>query len=133
MNLINLINFDSLGDERGELISLEGMKNIPFNIKRLYYLFNTKDDISRGYHAHFKLKQVVVAVNGSCRFVVDDGKNKEEILLNNPKQGLLIESLLWREMHDFSPDCVLVVLASEIYEESDYIRDYNEFLKMTTS
>lgn len=128
MNLINLIKFDSLGDERGELVSLESMKNIPFEIKRMYYLLCTKKGVSRGFHAHHKLKQVVVAISGSCRFSLDDGVDKEDIILDNPREGLLIDSFLWREIHDFSPDCVLVVLASEVYKESDYIRDYNDFL-----
>jgi len=127
---VKLIQLQSLGDERGELVSIEEQKNIPFQIKRVYYLFNTKKDVRRGFHAHKKLKQLAVVLKGSCRFLLDDGKEKKEILLNNPAQGLLIESLLWREMYDFSEDCVLMVLADTVYEESDYIRNYDEFLRM---
>ena len=85
----------------------------------------------RGFHAHIDLKQMAICVKGSCTFILDDGISRKEIKLNSPNQGLLIEGLIWREMHSFSPDCVLVVLASEHYDEDDYIRDYNTFLKET--
>ncbi|HBC7429868.1 TPA: WxcM-like domain-containing protein [Providencia rettgeri] len=129
MTLANIIEFQILGDDRGSLISLEQHKNIPFNVKRIYYIFGTKEGVSRGFHAHKNLQQVAICVKGSCRFVLDDGHNKDEIILDNPNIGLHINSFMWREMHDFSEDCVLVVLASELYDESDYIRDYNIFLK----
>ncbi len=128
MSLIKLLNFKSLGDERGSLVSLEQQKNIPFDIKRIYYLFNSEANIVRGLHAHIALQQVAICVKGSCRFVLDDGENRECIVLNSPDMGLYIGSNLWREMHDFSSDCVLLVIASELYDESDYIRDYDEFL-----
>ncbi|MDH1994780.1 MULTISPECIES: sugar 3,4-ketoisomerase [Aeromonas] len=128
MNLIKLIEFPMLGDERGSLLSLEGNKNIPFEIKRVYYIFNTVKGISRGYHAHKALKQVAIAVSGSCRFVLDDGMVRSEVILDRPTKGLLIESFMWREMHDFSEDCVLMVLADQEYDESDYIRNYEDFL-----
>ena len=123
-----IINFDIKGDERGSLISLEENKNIPFEIKRVYYIFNTVEGIRRGFHAHKKLKQVLVCVVGSCKILLDDGKSKEEVSLDNPNKGLLIESMIWREMFDFSPNCVLMVLANEVYDESDYFRDYQQFL-----
>ncbi|PTP92749.1 dTDP-6-deoxy-3,4-keto-hexulose isomerase [Vibrio splendidus] len=124
--MIKIIEFKSIEDSRGSLISLEEEKNIPFKIKRVYYLFNTLD-IPRGFHAHKNLKQVAICLNGSCRFVLDDGINRESLVLDSPKVGLYIDNNKWREMHDFSDDCVLVVLASEHYDESDYIRDYDEF------
>lgn len=127
--LIEWIDFPVIGDERGNLIALEGMKNIPFEIKRIYYIFDTKQGVVRGLHAHRALKQVAIALKGSCRFLLDDGITKEEIILDCPTKGILIDSCLWREMHDFSEDCVLMVLASEYYDESDYIRDYQNFLK----
>ncbi|EHZ2845092.1 WxcM-like domain-containing protein [Vibrio vulnificus] len=127
---IKLIQFQSHGDERGELVSLEESKNIPFDIKRIYYLFKTKSEVRRGYHAHKKLKQLAIALKGSCRFLLDDGKEKVELLLDNPAQGLYIESFIWREMFDFSDDCVLMVLADSVYAEDDYIRNYEEFLKI---
>jgi len=122
-------NFDVIGDNRGSLISIESEIDIPFAIKRIYYIFNTKKSIRRGFHAHKNLQQVLIAVSGSCKILIDSGKSKEEVLLDSPKKGLLIKELLWREMFDFSADCVLLVLASEHYDENDYIRDYNQFLK----
>lgn len=127
MSLIEIIDFESLGDDRGNLISIENSKSIPFDIKRVYYLFDTGKNIRRGFHAHKELKQIAIALKGSCRFELDNGKDKTEVLLDNPTQGLYINSFLWREMFDFSSDCVLLVLASEHYQESDYIRDYSEF------
>ena len=130
MSLIKTINFKPLGDDRGSLVALEANKSIPFDIKRLYYIFGTKEGVSRGFHAHRNLKQVAVCVTGSCRFVLDNGKAREQITLDTSTTGLVIEDLTWREMHDFTPDCVLMVLASEYYDETDYIRDYQEFLKV---
>lgn len=127
---IKIIPLQAHGDDRGSLIALEEENNIPFEIKRVYYMFNTKDGVRRGMHAHRKLKQVAIAVRGSCRFVLDNGIERVEILLDNPGQGLLIDSCMWREMYDFSKDCVLMVLADSHYDESDYIRDYDEFMKV---
>ena len=129
---IKLIPLQAHGDERGSLIALEQDKNIPFPIKRVYYIFNTKEGVIRGFHAHKELKQVAIAVKGSCRFLLDNGKERISLLLDNPAQGLLIDSCIWREMHDFSEDCVLLVLASQHYDEADYIRDYDEFLGIHT-
>jgi dTDP-4-dehydrorhamnose 3,5-epimerase-like enzyme len=129
VSLIKTVSFKPLGDERGSLIALEGNKSVPFDIKRVYYIFDTKEGVSRGFHAHLNLKQVAVCVTGSCRFVLDNGRQREEVVLDKSTIGLLINDLTWREMYDFSPDCVLMVLASEHYDESDYIRDYQEFLK----
>ncbi|MDX7817731.1 FdtA/QdtA family cupin domain-containing protein [Aeromonas caviae] len=131
MALANLIHLPVLGDDRGSLIALEGNKNIPFDIKRIYYIYGTKTGVSRGFHAHKALKQVAIAVSGSCRFILDDGIEREDILLNDPAQGLLIESFMWREMHDFSDDCVLMVLANQLYDEDDYIRNYDEFISLS--
>lgn len=126
---IKFIQFQSHGDERGSLVSLEQNKNIPFDIKRVYYIFDTKEGVRRGFHAHKKLKQLAIVLKGSCRFILDDGNEKIEILLDNPSQGLYIESFIWREMYDFSEDCVLVVLADSEYDEKDYIRDYEKFIE----
>ncbi|POD95600.1 dTDP-6-deoxy-3,4-keto-hexulose isomerase [Pectobacterium odoriferum] len=130
---IKKIQLQAHGDDRGALVALEQGKNIPFEIKRVYYLFKTKEGVRRGFHAHRQLKQVVIAVRGSCRFLLDDGVEKISVLLDNPAQGLLIESFMWREMYDFSDDCVLMVLADSLYDESDYIRNYDEFISMTKS
>ncbi len=125
-----IYNFLIKGDERGSLIAIEQGYNTPFEIKRVYYIFDTKDGVERGFHAHINLRQMCIVVKGSCTFVLDDGHKREEIKLDNPNQGLFIEGLIWREMKDFSPDCVLLVLASEHYDESDYIRDYDKFLEI---
>ena len=129
MSLIKTIDFPPLGDHRGHLVALEANITVPFDIKRVYYLFDTKEGIARGFHAHKNLKQVALCVKGSCRFVLDNGRRKESIVLDKATTGLLIEGLVWREMHEFSPDCVLLVLASEHYDEADYIRDYQQFLE----
>jgi dTDP-4-dehydrorhamnose 3,5-epimerase-like enzyme len=129
MSLIKIIVFDELGDERGSLISLEQKRNIPFEIKRVYYIFGTDKDIARGFHAHKNLQQVAICIKGSCRFILDDGLKKESIILDSPNIGLYIDNNKWREMHDFSNDCILIVLASDYYDEADYIRNYHQFLK----
>lgn len=126
---IKLIPLQIHGDDRGSLIALEEEKNIPFDVKRIYYLFGTKQGVKRGSHAHRELSQLVIAVRGSCRFLLDDGAEKVSLLLDNPAQGLLIDSCIWREMYEFSEDCVLLVLADKVYDETDYIRDYDQFKK----
>lgn len=128
MSLINLIEFNHLGDDRGGLISLEQKQNIPFDIKRVYYIFDTKEGVARGFHAHKDLQQVAICVKGSCRFILDNGVQRELVILDKPNIGLFIDSMMWREMHDFSDDCVLMVIANHHYDEVDYIRDYDDFL-----
>ena len=123
-----LIEYKILGDDRGSLVSLEEFNNIPFEIKRVYYIFDTKPGVSRGFHAHKNLEQVLVCVSGSCDVLFDDGKEKETFHLNKPSQGIFIDKMIWHEMHNFSEDCVLMVLASDVYDEKDYIRDYEAFL-----
>lgn len=123
----DLIDLGGIGDGRGVLVSLEGLKNVPFEIKRVYYLTQLHPDHPRGFHAHKNLKQLVVCLNGSCDFILDDGRDKKRVHLNDPTKGLLIESMVWREMHNFSNACVIMVLASEQYDENDYIRNYEDF------
>ena len=125
---IKLINFKIFGDEEGSLISLEENKNIPFNIKRVYYIFDTKEGVRRGFHAHKQLEQILICTSGSCKILLDNGKEKEDILLDKRNIGLYIKNDIWREMFDFSNDCVLMVLANKYYDENDYIRNYKEFL-----
>lgn len=121
--------FQPHGDERGQLIALEEGRDIPFQIKRVYYMYDTGRGVHRGFHAHKKLEQILVCVSGSCTVLLDSGSEKKEVFLEKPYEGLYIPPSTWREMYDFSPDAVLVVLASELYDESDYIRDYDEFLE----
>lgn len=117
------------GDDRGQLVALEEQKEIPFDIKRVYYIYDTMSGVRRGFHAHKSLKQLLICVHGSCKVLLDDGKEKEIVELDKPYEGIFIKNDMWREMYDFSEDAVLLVLASEVYDESDYIRDYDEFLE----
>lgn len=125
----SVVSLRVIGDHRGSLISIEQGIEIPFDIRRAYYIFGTRPDVSRGFHAHRKLQQLAVCVSGKCRMLLDDGKTRESIWLDSQDKGLLIEGMIWREMHDFSEDCVLLVFASEHYNESDYIRNYDDFLE----
>lgn len=125
--LAELISLKTFGDERGSLISLQLNDPLSFEIKRIYYIFNTKSGIKRGLHAHKKLKQILICTSGSCKITLDDGKNRETVELKSPTKGLFVGAMLWREMHEFSVDCVLMVLASEEYDANDYLRNYDEF------
>ena len=127
---IKTYRFPPHGDERGQLVALEAMKDIPFRIKRVYYIYDTLPGVVRGKHAHRNLEQILVCVHGSCKVSLDDGCERKEILLDQPTLGLYISNDTWREMYDFSEGAVLLVLASEHYDESDYIRDYSQFLNM---
>lgn len=125
---IKKCSFVAHGDSRGQLVALEEYKEVPFEVKRVYYIYDTLANVRRGFHAHKDLEQVLVCVNGSCKILVDDGKEKAEVELSDPCEGLYIGNNIWREMYDFSPDAVLLVLASKPYDERDYIRDYTVFL-----
>ena len=127
--IVTTKEFNVLGDYRGQLVALEENRNIPFDLKRVFYIFGTQEGVSRGNHSHYKTKQFLVAVNGSCKVTLDDGYNKETFNLNKPNLGLFQDALIWGTMHDFSSDCVLMVLANEYYDASDYITDYDKFLK----
>lgn len=122
--------FQPHGDDRGQLVALEEFIDIPFEIKRVYYMYDTKDGVHRGFHAHKNLEQILICIHGSCKVLLDNGKEKKVVPLEKPYEGLYVSNNMWREMYDFSPDAVLMVLASDLYKEEDYIRDYNEFLKM---
>ena len=124
-----IFKFPAHGDERGQLIAIEANKDIPFEVKRVYYMYDTGEGVRRGYHAHKQLQQILICIHGSCKILMDNGIERKVVPLNNPSVGLFIGNNMWREMFDFSPDAVLMVLASELYDEKDYIRDYDEFLK----
>lgn len=121
--------FQQHGDERGQLVALEEFNDIPFEIKRVYYMYETKEDVRRGYHAHKNLEQILICIHGSCKVLLDNGTEKKIVSLERPYEGLYVPNNMWREMYDFSPDAVLMVLASEVYREEDYIRNYEEFLE----
>lgn len=122
-----------LGDERGQLVAIESGINIPFEIKRVFYIYGTQPNVPRGQHSHHKTKQYLIAVSGSCKVTLDDGKEKVTHLLDQPHIGLFQDALVWGTMHDFSPDCVLLVLANEHYDDADYIRYYAEFERKVKS
>ncbi len=120
--------FQPHGDERGQLVALEEDKDIPFHIKRVYYIYDTVKGVVRGKHAHKSLEQILVCIHGSCKILLDDGREKKVVPLEKPYEGLYISNNMWREMYDFSENAVLMVLASDYYDEEDYIRDYDQFL-----
>lgn len=129
MSLIKWIDFKQRGDERGHLTVIEYPLDIPFEIRRVYYLSSLSPDLPRGFHAHKELQQVAVCVAGSCQVLLDNGNEKVWVTLDSPNQALRIEPLVWHEMHEFSKDCLFMVLASDVYKESDYIRSYDQFLR----
>ena len=124
---VKKISFQQHGDARGQLVAIEEILDAPFEFKRVYFMYDTKNGVRRGYHAHRELKQILFCVHGNCKIHVDDGEKTCEYLLNKPYEGLFIEGLIWREMYDFSKDAVLMVIASDFYNENDYIRDYDKF------
>lgn len=121
--------FQQHGDDRGQLVALEEFKDIPFEIKRVYYMYDTKEGVRRGFHAHKSLEQILICIHGSCKILLDNGTEKKIVPLESPYEGLYVSNSMWREMFDFSPNAVLMVLASDYYKEEDYIRNYDEFLK----
>tara|TARA_B100000700_G_C14820972_1_gene749906 strand:+ start:222 stop:641 length:420 start_codon:yes stop_codon:yes gene_type:complete len=127
---VEIISIPKIVDEegRGKLSVIEKLI-IPFEIKRVYYLYDVPSDAFRGGHAHKNLSQFMIPLSGSFEVKIDDGHNNKKIMLNKPNQGLLIPSGIWREMDNFSAGSVCLVLASEVFDESDYFRDYNSFLE----
>lgn len=131
MKNCRIINFKKIGNSNvGFLIALEENREIPFNIKRIYYVYTVPKEIKRGFHAHKRLEQVLICMNGSVKIKVDDGNGKRIFELNDLSKGLYIGPGIWREMHDFNQNAVLLVLASDYYNENDYIRDYETFKKI---
>jgi len=126
---IERIQLQKHGDDRGMLVALEQERNVPFEIRRVYYLYATERGVHRGKHAHRRLNQLAVTVRGSVTFLLDDGTGPVAVVLNDPSQGLLLGRMVWRELYDFSEDCVLMVLADQLYDPNDYITDYADFLR----
>ena len=124
------LRFKVLGEKVAPLISLESNRNIPFEIKRVYYLFATERGKRRGYHAHKTLQQVLVCVRGRCKVLLNDGLERRTYLLNRPDIGLRVGPMVWRELYDFSDDCVVLAIVDQLYDEGDYIRGYDEFVRL---
>ena len=127
MTLARYVDFAVRGDDLGWRVALEAERNVPFPIKRVYYIFGTREGIRRGKHAHRRLTQMMVCLTGQCKVLLDDGNTREDVVLTRNDHGLMLDPMLWHEMYDFSPDCVLLVLADNYYDEADYIRDYRTF------
>jgi len=124
-----LIDLPKITDPRGNLTFIEGGRHIPFEIRRAYYLYDVPGGAERGGHAHKELHQLIIAISGSFDITVDDGRNKKRIHLNRPYYGLYICPMIWRELDNFSSGSVCMVLASNVYDEDDYFRDHENFLK----
>lgn len=122
-----LIPLQRITDARGSLVVLETGKAVPFPVKRTYFIYGTKDAAPRGFHAHKTLDQVFVCVQGSCDVLLDDGKVKKTVRLDKPDAAIHVGPMVWHEMHDFSADCIFLALASDRYDENDYIRKYEDF------
>ena len=127
---MSVIRHKVLGDHRGQLVVIEGKDDVPFDIKRVFYIYGTQKKVPRGNHSHYKTKQYLIAVNGSCKVTLDNGKTKQTLDLDEPNKGLFQDALIWGTMHDFSDDCVLLVFADNRYKSEDYISDYNNFLEL---
>ncbi len=131
LNLTQMLEFSQKGDERGHLVIVEGMKDIPFEIKRIFYIYGSDKDVVRGQHANKLSEFVLINVAGTSKVKVKDGKGNETVYaLNRPHTGIYLPRMIWKEMYDFSEDSVLLCLASTHYDPDEYIRDYDEFLKI---
>lgn len=124
----SVLEFPRINDPRGNLTFIEGGRHIPFAINRMYYLYDVPGGAERGGHAHKNLQQIIIAISGSFDVVLDDGRARKSVSLNRSYFGLHIRPMIWRELVNFSSGAVCAVLASEVYDEADYIRDYSAFL-----
>lgn len=127
---IQILDFPDLGDERGNLVVVEGGCAIPFEIKRIFYIYGSDSEVVRGMHANLRSEFVMINVSGTSRVRVDNGREQRVIELDRPRMGLYLKSMVWKEMYDFSPDSVLLVLSNEHYDPEEYIRNYDDYLKM---
>ena len=130
MELCKLLEFSEKGDERGKLVIVEGNQDVPFEIKRIFYIYGSDRDVVRGKHANRESEFVLINVSGTSKVMVTDGKRKQIVELTMPRQGVYLPKMVWKEMYDFSSDSVLLVLASTHYDGKEYIRDYDEFCKL---
>ena len=126
---VQMLSFKENGDERGKLVVIEGLKDVPFDIKRIFYIYDSDNDVIRGCHANRRTEFVLINICGSSKVKIKDGRIEEVFALDKPYIGIYLPRMTWKEMYDFSSDSILLVLASEPYEPKEYIRDYEEFLK----
>lgn len=130
MNKVRMLDFPQRGDERGRLVIVEGNKDIPFEIKRVFYIYGSDKDVVRGKHANRKSEFVLINVAGTSKVKVKDGLGNEAVYcLNRPHTGIYIPPMVWKDMYDFSEDSVLLVFSSEHYDSGEYIRDYDDYVK----
>ena len=130
LNGVQMLEFPQHGDERGHLVVVEGLKDIPFEIKRMFYIYGSDTDVVRGRHANRKSEFVMINVAGQSKVRVDDGRGNEAVFsINRPHTGLYLPKMIWKDMYDFSPDSVLLVLSNEAYDPDEYIRDYDAFVE----
>ena len=130
LRISQLISIPEYGDERGLLSVIESGNTVPFEIKRVFYIYGTVSGVRRGMHGHYKTRQALLSVSGSCKIHLDNLQRTEEVTLDSPSKLLLLEPNDWHEMYDFTPDCVLLVLASHLYDPQDYIRNYDKFVEV---
>ena len=123
-----VLEFNDLGDERGKLVVIEGNQSIPFEIKRVFYIYDSDSDVVRGQHANRESEFVLINVSGSSKVYIDDGTENMVVELNRPMMGVYIPKMVWKDMYDFSEDSVLLVLASRHYDSKEYIRNYEDYL-----
>jgi dTDP-4-dehydrorhamnose 3,5-epimerase-like enzyme len=129
---VEYFDFQHFDAAAGSIVIAQGEIDLPFSIRRIYYIYGVPPDQTRGAHAHKQLTQIAVCVSGSCKFRLDDGTDTIDVELDTPHQGIVMRPMLWHEMSHFSSDCVLLVFANEYYDAADYIRDYDEFKRAVT-
>lgn len=129
MKNCKIVNFNEITDHRGKMIPIEYPKQLEFPLKRIYYIFDVKDGVRRGYHSHNDLEQILIAVHGKVKVLIKTPYEEEIVELDSPNKGLYIGPMIWREMFDFENEAVLVILASHEYDENDYIRNWNDYLE----
>lgn len=125
-----LLEFPQMGDDRGHLVVVEGNRDIPFDIKRVFYIYGSDNDVVRGRHANYRSEFVLINVAGTSKVKVDDGSQKKVFHLDRPHIGIYLPRLVWKDMYDFSENSVLLCLASELYDAEEYIRDYDKYLEV---
>lgn len=128
-NKAQMLQFAQRGDSRGHLVVVEGMKDVPFDIKRIFYIYGSDSDVIRGQHANTKSEFVLINVSGTSKVKVNDGNSIEVFELNEPHTGIYLPRMVWKDMYDFSEDSVLLVLSNEVYDDKEYIRSYDDFLE----